>query len=489
MSMKKILLISALLLSSATCIAQRDYKTEYENFKQQARDKYSDFRDKCNHEYAEFIRITWETFNSNDPIPQPEEIPAPPIPRIETIPTIINPIQVPIDTVIQNPTPLVTPQPLPVTPIKETPQPTEEYFSFTFYGTPCKVRLNESNRVTIAGTDENSISKAWQYCSQPQFNNLIQDCLQLRKAMNLCDFAYLEMLNEMASSFLGKGTNEASMLMAYVYCQSGYKMRFATNGDKLCMLYASQHTIYNQSFFMIDNEAYYPYRFTSPSCRICKASFPQEQPLSLVVNKNINFASQSTAIREIKSKQYPNIKANVSVNQNLLNFYETYPASEIGNNFVSKWAMYANAPASSDVKNMLYPSLQEAIKGLSPLDAVTRILNFVQTGFDYGYDSKIWGYDRAFFADETLYYPYSDCEDRSILFSRIIRDLLGLKVILVYYPGHLATAVHFNENVKGDYISLNGEKFTVCDPTFVGAPVGATMPDFKDSSTTVILLN
>ena len=34
-----------------------------------------------------------------------------------------------------------------------------------------------------------------------------------------------------------------------------------------------------------------------------------------------------------------------------------------------------------------------------------------------------------------------NCEDRAILFTRIVRDLLGLKFILIYYPGHLASAV------------------------------------------------
>ena len=94
----------------------------------------------------------------------------------------------------------------------------------------------------------------------------------------------------------------------------------------------------------------------------------------------------------------------------------------------------------------------------------------------------------AFFAEESLYYPYCDCEDRSILFSRLVRDLLGLKVILVYYPGHLATAVHFTEEIKGDYIILDDRKYVVCDPTYLGAFVGETMSGMDNSTAKVILL-
>ena len=118
-----------------------------------------------------------------------------------------------------------------------------------------------------------------------------------------------------------------------------------------------------------------------------------------------------------------------------------------------------------------------------------RLLNWVQTAFVYEYDDKVWGGDRAFFPEETLYYPYCDCEDRSILMSRLVRDLLGLKCILIYYPGHLAMAVNFPENVNGDYILLQGKKYTITDPTYIGAPVGMTMPGMDNNKATVILLD
>ena len=179
---------------------------------------------------------------------------------------------------------------------------------------------------------------------------------------------------------------------------------------------------------------------------------------------------------------------NVQVNKNLIDFYNTYPTSEVNGNFITRWAMYANTPMEQKVQKQLYPILQEKIADLNEHDAANKLLNWVQTAFVYEYDDKVWGHDRAFFAEETLFYPYCDCEDRSILFTRIVRDLLGLKCILIYYPGHLASAVCFNQQVKGDYISLNGSKFVVCDPTYIGAPVGLTMPNMDNKSANVIIL-
>ena len=116
------------------------------------------------------------------------------------------------------------------------------------------------------------------------------------------------------------------------------------------------------------------------------------------------------------------------------------------------------------------------------------LLNFVQTAFVYEYDDKVWGTDRSFFADESLYYPYCDCEDRSVLFSRLVRDLLGLDVVLIYYPGHLATAVKFSSEVSGDYITYDGARYTICDPTYINAPVGMTMPDMDNASAFIVVL-
>lgn len=118
---------------------------------------------------------------------------------------------------------------------------------------------------------------------------------------------------------------------------------------------------------------------------------------------------------------------------------------------------------------------------MSEHDAVNTILAFCQQGFPYGYDDKIWGYDRPFFPEESIAYPFSDCEDHAIFFTRVIKDILGLPCALVYYPNHLAAAVKFSDSVAGDYIMLNGERFTVCDPTYY-RPAGYTMPGMDNST-------
>ena len=110
----------------------------------------------------------------------------------------------------------------------------------------------------------------------------------------------------------------------------------------------------------------------------------------------------------------------------------------------------------------------------------------MQTAFEYQVDDEQFGYERPLFADETFYYPYSDCEDRSILFSILVRELLNLDVVLLNYPGHLATAVHFTDNIEGDYMTIDNKKYIVCDPTYIGATIGEAMPQYKNEKAKIV---
>ena len=462
----------------------KEYSEQYELFKKQAIMNYDNFRKDANTRYEDFLRQVWKVFHILPQIPKPKN---------ETVPPVVlqdedkdKPIEsspVPIKDVVIPPAP--EPQPVPVAPIMEQPT-ADRTVEFAYCGTTCSVRF-ATNGFRLDGTDNEMLAKAWGELSNGRYDNMLRDCLELRTKLQLCDWAYINMLVSFADKCVGKG-NEATLLAAFAYSQSGYKMRIGRADGRLYILFASRHTIYAMPYYEIEGEKYYPLNCNVDQMEVCGASLPDEKPLSLYIPQRQLFAVGETPERKLTADRYKDMAFTVSVNKNLIDFYNTYPTSEADGNFMKRWAMYANTPMEKDVTESLYPKMRERIRGLGQLDAVNRILNWVQTAFVYEYDDKVWGGDRAFFAEETLYYPYCDCEDRSILFTRLVRDLLGLKCILVYYPGHLASAVCFTESVNGDYISLGNERYTICDPTYIGAPVGLTMPDMDNQKASVILL-
>ena len=126
------------------------------------------------------------------------------------------------------------------------------------------------------------------------------------------------------------------------------------------------------------------------------------------------------------------------------------------------------------------------VQGKKQSEAANILINFVQTAFDYKTDGDQFGYEKPFFVDELFYYPYSDCEDRAVLYSYLVRTLMGLDVVLLEYPNHMATAVCFDENIDGDYITVSGKKYIICDPTYIGASIGLAMSQFKNVAAKVL---
>lgn len=490
----KTILTFLLAASTIGICAQNSYDdfrkqrmTELNSFRQEKENEYKEYRDRMNAEYAKFMRETWESFNGKAPCPQPEHD-APVVPPV-TIEDESNPLEstpLPYKEVVTMPAP--TPVPQPITPIEEQTQPGEQTITMLFYGTECTVRI-PAKRHTLQTTDEEACADHWEWMAK-YCNNLLHDCLDTRKKLALCDWGYVK-FTECVAHQVFPSYDEAVIAHTFLLSQSGFRVHIARDDEqRLHMLVAANDQLYNFPYFTLDdNEPFY--LIDGSKCRhlyIFTRSFPKEQPLRMNITQEMKLKLQPGEKRQLQAQRYSNMQASVNVNQNLIAFYNDYPASFMNNDERTKWFFYAQAPLSKEAREQLYPELQQAIQGKNEWEAVSMLLNFVQTAFEYEYDDKIWGYDRAFFADETLHYPYADCEDRSILFSHLVRDLLHLDVVLLYYPGHLATAVHFTKEQPGDFLSIDTRKYIVCDPTYIGASPGRTMPGMDNSQAFVIKL-
>ena len=74
------------------------------------------------------------------------------------------------------------------------------------------------------------------------------------------------------------------------------------------------------------------------------------------------------------------------------------------------------------------------------------------------------------------------------MFAWLVSTYTDAQVVGLQYEGHLATAVYFGEDtgVTGDMFSYKGKKYYVCDPTYINASIGMTMPQFKDKMPKII---
>ena len=490
--MKKIAVAFLLFVPALFCRAQTtdDYETfrqsimsDFRRNREEVLAGFNSYRDSLNRAYSDFLRNTWSSVESRSATPLPVD-PSP----VE--PPLYNPSEDPSPVVViprEVPAPSPLPRPHPVEPVRETPRPEEKAFSVSFYGIDESVRLPSTARVSLPSPDGDLVASAWEDLSCRSLDNALADCLRIRDQYDLCDWAYLEFLHTLSSRFC-TDSNGATLLAAFLYCQSGYQMRLARDGARLVLLYGSRNHVFETPYYVLDGKTFYTYGTPASALHICDAAYQGERPMSLLIEKEPKLGGMLSPSRKVSSTKYPDMAVTSRVPEQLIKFYSGYPTAEFDGKSLSRWAMYAETPFAARTSELLYPALREKLEGLSKLDAVNRLLNLVQTGFEYELDDNVWGRDRAFFAEETLYYPYSDCEDRSILFSRLVRDLVGLDVALVSYPGHLATAVKFDTDVDGSCVMIGNDRYVVCDPTFIGAPAGRQMPGLDYSQTEAIVL-
>jgi hypothetical protein len=493
---------------------KQEKEGQFSQFKEDKQAEYDAFRKRVNEEYAEFMRKAWRVFPVQEAEKPPKEPTVPPVVYEEPKPTPspmpkpqeeekplpkedIKPLPTPKPTIDTKPVqiavkpkvvvvPKPTPSPEPIAPVKPKEEEPFKKVSIAYYGTIVTVGFPENDNLHIQSLKENAIADAWLQLSDKRYDITIKTALDARKANNLCDWGYMKMLQAVTEKQYGK-TNEAVLAQAFLLVQSGYRIRFGIDGNKLQLLIASQYDIYGYRSYLLDGKRFYVISGDKPSdIKICESKYGKEKSLSMQISRLPKLGVDATPKRTLTSKK--GVTASTSVNKNLIDFFNTYPQASINGDFTTRWAAYANTPLDESIKKMLYPPLKKTINGMSEKEAVGILLNWVQTAFEYGYDDKVWGQDRAFFAQETLYYPYSDCEDRAILFSRLVRDLVGLDVVLLYYPGHLAAAVAFNDEVNGDWLSYKNRKYVVCDPTFINAGVGRTMPNMNNKEAQIIAL-
>ncbi|MBR0200840.1 MAG: hypothetical protein IJQ44_00015 [Bacteroidaceae bacterium] len=509
---------------------------KFDQFTKGKKKKYNNFRDSCNAQYAKFLEMAWDHFNRMEPLKRPIDKPTIPeevikrlqlaqddaapqtikggqqqqvkgsidLPMPENVvrlDSVIKPKEIiPVEKPKNQPQPVaalgVDPFVMPTvdTDEAEAKQVEDPRFSCEFYNTKLMLRTDGiKTKLSMANTKGAAVAKAWRECSTDAYTPLLYDCLQQREERHMCDWAYLEMLYTVAQEYLGKGTNEATLLTAFLFANSGYRMRLAEANGKLYLLYASDESIFGKGYFKMNGTNFYPLgeeEFNVNMINACNHPFTAEQTMSLVMMAEPQFDADLTEPRTIKAKRYKDMAVTVRINNNLMKFFDNYPAFCVNEDAMTKWGMYANTPMDNNVKEQIYPVLKEKLKGKSQVEQIRRLLDWCQTGLTYGYDEKIWGFDRAFFSEETLKYPFCDCEDHAILFTRIVRDVLGMKCVLIYYPGHLASAVNFaaGEKVSGDYVMVGDQKYYICDPTNYIAEPGVTMSNMKHSDAVVLML-
>lgn len=497
------LLIIICIIPSKSVIAQTDFEKykqqQQETFQQEVKrqqnlfdgkkkemqERFEHYRDSLNQVYATFLEERWDSYGLEKPDPLIKDpIPAPPVydPKREQPKPLEIPIQVVLPVV--SPTPPI-PDAIPK-PVLDLPQ--EKGVKFVYFGTDVWLKEFPVQRLQLSGVSEKEVSKCWSALSQLPHYEWESDILRIKNELTLNDWGLYQLLNQSFKIYFPQGSkNEQVVFAVFMLNQMGYQAKIGRSGNELMPLIAFQQEVYNGLYFTYGDRRSVKYTVLSPAnknlssvqtCSIDYANAMNTMDLSVQENPLLAVDLDSKVLTPNRGQDTYELE----YNRNRVDFYSEYPC------------VFYSVHAEAALDEVLLESIEEeilpVISGKSQEEAVNWLLHFVQNAFDYKTDFDQFGYEKWFFLEETIASSYSDCEDRSILFAQLVHRLLGMKVVLIHYPNvHLATAVKFNNpQTKGDYVTVDGEEYLICDPTYVNARLGMAMPELNNMKVEIVKL-
>lgn len=474
--MKKFLLISSMLLIFTALNSQNDFQNQFNEFRKETRNQYKAYNDSINNVFAQYLKENWSKFKVNKPIPAPKK----PLPQMDTsiIKKIPNEgIGLPIDSIIQQKN---SSEEYNVDGFPTKNKETNQKVTITYFGSELQFSYFPLFSIHLKDLEEKTIANAWEQLSKTPWYELINELLFYKTDMNLNDWGMYQLLNHIAERVFPAKQKEQIIFSTYIMNHLGFRMKIGRCNNQLISLITFQSTVYERPFINFENKRYYIFGDINTENGVYSYSIDYPN-----ANREINLYAKSpfklalslyTAQCQIDNQTY-----SININKNLIDLFQTYPQTEI--------LIYANNPISSITRKSLEKELLPQLVDKTEWEAVNFLLHFVQSAFKYKNDIEQFGKEKFFYAEELFYYPFSDCEDRSVLFSQLVRRFLGLQVVLLDYPDHVTTAVKFNSPVSGDFVNIQGNKYTICDPTYLHAKVGQSIPRYKKQKAKIFILD
>ena len=474
----KLLLVTTFALLNFTSFCQikvRDTSlNEFEKFKLNQKLEFKEFKDKRDEEFANLLKNQWKTFEllKGDeptivPMPpiQPDKLPPAPIQLNKNLPKLIQPVQKKVNPIDTSKIKVAFSEKLPLT--------TE----INFYNKNIEINYLKKFQISHTSLDEKGISDYWGKLSDCDYELFLNQLKQISFKLTLNDWANYELVSKISKKIL---TDESDQILFcfFILNHWGYDAKVGRRKENIVLLLPFENIIYKKSFLILNNKKFY---IMNDDVSGLIQSF--EQNFSNT-NKKLDLKLYSSPMLglDYTSKtlflKNSNKSIKIRYNSNLINFKSNYPSTELDVFFTSM--------VDPITENDLFETFSPLLKDKNELDAVNILLDFVENSFEYKTDIDQFGYEKFYFPEDIFYYKYSDCEDRAVLFSYLVKTLLKLEVIGLEYKTHVATAVKFNSNIIGDNIVFNNKTYIICDPTYIGSSAGMCMPQFKNEKPTII---
>ncbi|MCG8580680.1 MAG: hypothetical protein MI866_12220 [Bacteroidales bacterium] len=374
-----------------------------------------------------------------------------------------------------------------ISPILKVPEDSEAYsreIEIDFFGSPAPLVVDKRmSALTVKTVKPSAFAGYWDDFTATYYQVFIESLLSYAEDKNLNDWGIYQLI-DLTSHQLHSTANGRVMWTWAMLNQAGYQAKIGYSGSSVYLLLPFMQEVYEKPFYNIDGSNFYLMsnkKGIRNMMTYTKDFGGATKKVDLHLPFALNYTDESNTV--VRNTTLPNETQalRLKMDKTVMAFLNSYPQTVN--------TVYLNAAMSANVKESLYEHIQPRIEGKSETQAVTYLLDYLHNSFEYKTDRDQFNREKMFFPDEIFYYPYSDCEDRTVLFTRLVNELLGLDAIAITYFSHMAAAVSFSGPVEGYSFLVDGRRYTITDPTYINAPIGSVMPEYEGYTPLAIKIN
>ena len=457
-------------LSFSTLFAQQSFK----DFKKSQTDSFKEYKDERDNAFSNYLKQEWKAYTAQEMKPLYEK--EKPISIEPAKPVEIKPVGPKISIKIEEDKKAKEDLgSLPKEPDTSlTPEKKAKDISFDFYGRDLEFNVPDAiKRANFYPTNQSGIANFFDAAASSDYDDLVMDIQRVSASMNLNDWGVYLLVSKISGAIYDNIDN-SRLLSWFLLNKLGYAVKVGLDDRHVVLMHYSAKTIYSTPIFGFDDKKYYVFLGSSKDKLLRIFSYKQDypgakKPLDLSLDElpllEEDYEEKVLGFSHF-GKKYD---IAISYNKNLIDFMSTYPQAD--------YETYFNAPLEKRTYRELATSIKQYIDGKKASEAMNFVLAFVQKSFKYEQDNQQFGKEKVMFAQETLFYDKSDCEDRAVLFSYLIKELFGVSVLGVKYDDHMATALYIP--LDGEKIKAGSKEYVIADPTYINSTIGTGMPKYR----------
>ncbi|WLD58373.1 hypothetical protein NFC81_00930 [Salinispirillum sp. LH 10-3-1] len=466
-------------LCSLSSGVQAQANQEFRQWLAEQQSRFSAFRDQHDADFARWLDEQWVSFDTFVQQPPAAE------PKPEAAPTWVEPELTPQPPVITTPEPpaIVAPTPAPVTPTPAAP-PSGQRMTLRYEGLSAELRVNQPLQGRLpTRVDERAIADYWQVMSAwrgaEEVGRLVAE-LARRNHLNTYD--QLLVMHSFAGQIVERAEAQ-TLLTWYLAVRQGMQVRVGYDNDSVYLLVATRQSQYNVPyvtyqgvrFYAFSPQGQYPLgQITSYSEQHRRASSFVELLPHPALNVGGTWTLKPVTVDMFGTDE----QFQLPVNDALVSHLERYPQLSLQDYFAQ--------PMPLPMRDVLREQLQPRLRGMSLFEQASYLLRFAQFVTGYKTDQEQFGQENYQHPIESFANGYNDCEDRALIYALLVRDLLRVDVVALYFPGHVATAIQLPPRSGLGSTQVGGATFYWADPSYLHAPLGRLIPQVEGRAPQII---